>query len=438
MKYLLKKGTVVCPITCKESELDVLIDNGMIVRVEKGISDKKALALDASQCIVMPGFIDLHAHLREPGEEEKETLYTGAKAALAGGFVRVVCMPNTEPPLSTSFLIKAVAQSDASSLFCRVLPTGSLSKNREGKEIAELNLMAKAGAVAFSDDGSSIQSAGLMRSLMLYSLTTKKPLFLHEEDVNLSPQTCIHEGKASFVTGVEGTPSSAEAVMIARDILLAEETGARVHFQHLSSKESITLLRNAKKKGIQVTAEVTPHHLVLTEDETVSLNPLFKVNPPLRSTEDRNALEEALVEGVIDVIATDHAPHTKEEKTREFELAPPGIAGLETALPLLYTYFVEKKIIDLRRLVEVFSINPAKVLGKKVFAIREGERAELTVINTAESRKVNPEKFFSKSKLSPFQGFELYGWPEYVFVEGELRFLKGDFPLEERRSKGVD
>lgn len=435
MKYLLKNGLVVCPISGIESQLDILIDNGKILRVEKGISDNKAIILDTSQCIIMPGFIDLHAHLREPGEEEKETLYTGSKAAIAGGFVRVVCMPNTKPPLSTPFLVKAVTDSYASSLFCKVLPAGTLTKNREGRELAELNLMTKAGAIAFSDDGSPIQDSGLMRSLMLYSLPTKRPLFLHEEDMSISEKTCINEGKASFVTGVRGTPSSAESVMIARDILLAEETGAKIHFQHLSSKDSVALLRVARQKGLKVTAEVTPHHLLLTEEETTSLNPLFKVNPPLRSAEDRGALIEALSDGVIDAVATDHAPHKTEEKSREFDAASPGITGLETALPLLYTHLVEKEIIGIKKLVEVFSVNPARIIGIKTFAVREGEIAELTVTNIGVRKKVNPEEFLSKSKNSPFAGWELTGLPEYVFVNGELRFAKGKFPLEERSSE---
>lgn len=438
MKYLLKKGVVVCPVSGIESELDVLIEDGKIVRLEKGITDSKAVTLDASECVIAPGLIDLHAHLREPGEEEKETLYSGSKAALAGGFVRVICMPNTNPPLSTPFLIKSVLARASSLPFCKVLPAATLTRNREGKEMAAMNLMAKAGAVAFSDDGCSIQDSGLMRSLMVYSLAVKKPIFLHEEDMTLSPKTCINDGKASFVTGIKGVPSSAEAVMVARDIILSEETGARIHLQHLSSKDSVTLLKVVREKGVKVSAEVTPHHLLLTEEETFSLNPVYKVNPPLRTAEDREALIEALSEGIIDAVATDHAPHTSEEKSREFSLAPPGITGLETALPLVYSHLVERNIINLMKLMEIFSVNPAKILGLKPFAIREGETAEITVFNVSEKRKVEPKKFFSKSKISPFAGWELTGWPVYVFVSGELRFAKGSFPAEERGSEGFE
>lgn len=435
MKYLLKNGHVVCAATGIDKELDLLIENKRIVRLEKGIVDAKAKILNVSDCIIFPGFVDCHSHLREPGDEEKEDLYTGAKAALNGGYTRVVCMPNTDPSLSTPMLIKGIVEISRSIPYAKILPIGTLTKGRKGIEMSEMGLMRKAGAVAFSDDSSCVQDAHLMRSIMNYSAAYGWTLLLHEEDNSLSNGGHVHDGEVAFRTGLKGVPSSTENLMIARDLILSAETKARIHIQHISTKEAVAMIREAKLKGVRVTCEVTPHHLVFSEEDVFELDTNLKVNPPLRSKEDREELIEGIKDGIIDVVATDHAPHRRVDKEKEFSEAPFGVVGLETAVPLFFTRFVKTGLVSLHRFCELFSVGPLHILGMEIFTIKEGEIAQITIIDTAKTKKVDVENFYSKSKNSPFIGFEFQGWPKYVFVDGELRYVDGEFLQEHQGGK---
>jgi len=420
LKYLLKKARAVCSYSGLDREVDVLVEDGIITRVEKGMSAPKARSFDLADKLLFPGFIDLHAHLREPGNEEEETLESGARSAVRGGYVAIVVMPNTMPPLSTPFLVRSVIEASRHIGFAALWPAGTLTRDRAGEAMAELGLMLDAGAVGFTDDGDSVADAALMRAIMQYAAHFGCPLMLHEEDPSLSAGGHLHEGRVSSELGIKGNPSSSESVMVARDVILAAETGARIHIQHVSARETVEIVRRAKREAIHVTAEATPHHLILTEDACRSFDTNCKVNPPLRSEADRAALVEALVDGTIDAVATDHAPHLAIEKDLEFALAPPGMIGLETAVPLMYSHFVEPGILDLHRFCELFSVGPAHVLRRDPFVVREGVRANLTVIDPTRARVVDPRTFVSKSRNTPFAGWELRGWPTFVIADGRL------------------
>lgn len=425
MRYLLRKARVVCAVSERDGEFDILVEDGRIVEIGRGMKRAGARVIDLADRLLFPGFIDLHAHLREPGDEEKETLETGAAAALAGGFAAVVAMPNTNPPIDNAFLVRAIADASERLGLARILPTGTLTRGRAGEAMAEIGSMAAAGAVAFTDDGASVADAGLMRSIMRYAEAVGATLLLHEEDETMVAGGHLNEGEISAKLGLKGRPAVSEAILVARDLILAEETRARVHFQHVSTRAAVRLIREARRGFARVTAEVTPHHLLLTEEACAEFDTNCKVNPPLRTASDREALVEALVDGTFDAVASDHAPHLAEEKRRTFSEAPPGIAGIETAVPLIFTHFAEPGTIGLARFCEVFSVGPAHALGRSPFAVREGEVANLTAIDPTARRTVDPDSFLSKGRNTPFAGWELTGWPCLVFVDGDLRFLDG-------------
>ncbi|TCS84386.1 dihydroorotase [Tepidibacillus fermentans] len=374
----------------------------------------------ASGKIVVPGFIDVHVHLREPGYEEKETIKTGAKAAVKGGFTTIASMPNTKPVIDQAELITYVLTKSEQAGFAKVLPIGAITKKQEGQELADLFGMKEKGAVGFSDDGRGVKSSGLMKQAMEIAKTLGVPILAHCEDIDLTNGGVIHDGRKANELGVPGIPAEAEYIQLARDLILAEITGVHYHVCHVSSKRSVELIREAKARGVNVTVEVTPHHLVLTEDDLKEPYSQFKMNPPLRTEEDRQALIKGLKDGTIDMIATDHAPHTEQEKGKGLLEAPFGIVGLEIAFPLLFTNLVKHHLISLEQLIDSLTIKPASLLGLTLGKIEKGSIADITVIDLEKIQSVDPTQFVSKGKNTPFFGWKLQGWPVMTIVNGKI------------------
>jgi dihydroorotase len=419
MNCLIKNGLLVDPVADRYGEYDLMIKEGKIVGVGKDLAGEGLEVIDARNLVIMPGLIDLHVHLREPGQEEKETIATGTRAAAKGGFTSITAMPNTIPSADSASVITFVKAKSKEEGVVRVYPVGNITKGGVGRELAELADLTEAGAVAFSDDGLSILNAEVERYAFMYGKLFNKPFLLHCEDKNLTADGVMHEGTVSTRLGLKGIPAVAEEVIIARDLLLAEETGARIHLCHISTKRSLDLFRGAKARGVKVTAEVTPHHLTLTDQEVAGYNTATKVSPPLRPLQDVEALQEALIEGAIDLIATDHAPHTKEEKHQEYSLAPFGMTGLETALGVILTKFYHTGKISLERIVQLMSVNPAKVLNIPGGTLKEGSPADLILLDLNTEWEVKKDDFISKGKNSPFIGKKLKGKNLATMVAGE-------------------
>jgi dihydroorotase len=366
-------------------------------------------------------------HLREPGFERKETIATGTRAAARGGFTSVACMPNTRPVADNRAVVEFIREQARVSGVVNVYPIGAITKSSKGEELAEMADLAAGGAAAFSDDGQPVMNAQVMRLALEYARIGDWPLIAHCEDLHLAAEGQMHEGYWSMLLGLPGIPSSAEEVMVARDIRLAEITGSRLHIAHVSSAGTVELVRAAKKRGVKVTAEVTPHHLTLT-DEIVAKSGFStntKVNPPLRTESDRQALLAGLKDGTIEVIATDHAPHTLEEKDREYNFAPCGISGLETAVPLVWTELIEQNVLGVEQLVACLTTNPARILGLAKGSLAVGAEADLTIIDPELSQTVRVAEFVSLGKNSPFDGFNLKGWPVATIVAGRLVMQDG-------------
>ena len=421
MSLYLHNGRLVDPSQNIDRIMNLRIVGGRIAGYDEtpGEDDR---VLDVGGKIVVPGLIDLHVHLREPGQEEDETIETGSRSAIRGGFTSICCCPNTIPPLDSQASVEYVRQKAARAAQANVLVICCISKNREGKELAELGQLFEAGAVACSDDGSPVEDAELMRRALEYSLMFDKPVFSHTEAKPLTQGGVMHEGTMSLLLGLRGMPAAAEDVMVSRDITLAEATGGRLHLMHISTVGAVQALRRAKQRGVRVTAEVTPHHLTLTDQSLRSFDSNFKMNPPLRSDEDVAACLEALLDGTIDAIATDHAPHALEKKMRELDQAPFGIVGLETALPLMITKFIKPGIMNWSTLIEKMSTNPAKILQlPNKGTLRIGADADITVIDPAVSWTVSEKTLHSKSKNSPYLGWTLEGQAVTVIVGGEMR-----------------
>lgn len=427
MRYCIKGGEIIDPAGGFVGVGDLLIEDGKIVGVSGELSVENCQIYDASGKMVFPGLIDLHTHLREPGREDEETIVSGAKAAVKGGFTGIACMANTDPVIDNAPLVEFVKKQAQAGGFAKVYPVGAITKGLKGEELAEMGAMAQAGAVAFSDDGKSVTNAAVFREALEYSTQFGLPLLLHEEDPNLAGNGVMHEGYWSTVLGLPGIPSVAEETMIARDILLAEYTGARVHFCHLSTAGGVRLLREAKQRGLKVSAEVTPHHFSLSEELLQSYNPNFRVSPPLRSASDLIALRDGLKDDTIDAIATDHAPHSLEEKHREFSLAPTGMIGLETALAVAWSELVLKGVLTKEKLILKMSAKPAEILGISGGSLKTGVPADVIIFDPNHEWTVTEADFVSKSKNSPFLGMKLTGKVETVWVNGILKFDKGQF-----------
>ncbi|MEY8751329.1 dihydroorotase [Alkalicoccobacillus gibsonii] len=406
----------------EQVQKDVFMINGLI-QYEADQSEVTE-TIDVAGNLILPGFVDAHVHLREPGGENKETIETGTKAAARGGFTTIAAMPNTRPVPDTPEQMEWVVNRAKETGSVRVLPYASITTRQLGQELTNFKGLKEAGAFAFTDDGVGVQSAGMMLEAMKRAAAVDMAIVAHCEDNTLIQNGSVHEGNFSKAQGINGIPSVCESVHIARDVLLAEAAGAHYHVCHISTKESVRVVRDAKRAGIRVTAEVTPHHLLLCEDDIPGLDTNFKMNPPLRGREDHAALIEGLLDGTIDFIATDHAPHTEEEKNVPIERAPFGIVGLETAFPLLYTEFVQKDRMTLKQLVDWLTIIPAKTFGLDAGTLEAGAKADVTIVNLQQTEPIQKQHFASKGKNTPFEGWNCAGWSVQTFVDGKLVWEK--------------
>ena len=416
---LISGGTLVDPATQREGRFDILIEDGTITDVQPSIPARNGMSvLDAKDLLVVPGFVDLHVHFRQPGREDKETIETGSLAAIRGGFVAVCAMPNTEPPIDHRGAVEWVCHEAQRVGLIDVLPVGALTRGQRGEELTDFGELFESGCVALSDDGKPLVNSLLMRRALEYAKAFGRPIIQHAEDPMLSAGGVIHEGLVSTTLGLRGIPAESEAVMVARDLALAELTGGWIHVAHLSCAKSVELIRQAKPRGIRVTCEVTPHHLALTEEAVATFSTDAKVNPPLRSEQDRLALIEGLKDGTIDCIATDHAPHTDWEKDADFDSAPFGTGGLETALGVCVTTLIKPGLLTFRQLVEKLSMNPSRIAGLNGHGLVRGKPVSLTLIDPDAGWTVDPAQFASKGKRSPFAGWQLTGRVVKVIRQG--------------------
>src|SRR5262245_24588797 len=419
---LLRNGTIIDPSQRLESVRDLLIRDGRVAAIDESINEKGAEVFDASGLIVAPGFIDLHVHLREPGFEYKETIASGARAAVAGGFTSVCCMPNTKPVNDNSSVTSFIIEQGRAAKLANIFPIGAITQGSKGGQLAEIGEMKTAGVVAISDDGKPVHDSGSMRRAMEYSRDFDLPVVDHCEDCCGAAGWAMHEGEYSALMGLNGLPGAAEDLHVARDITLAELTGARVHIAHISTARSIDLARQAKRKGLAITCEVTPHHFTLTDKDVYEsrYDTNFKMAPPLRPQSDLEAIIEGLRDGTIDAIATDHAPHHANEKMLEFDHAPNGIIGLETAVSLTLDRLVHRGVISLSRMIELLSTNPARIFKLNRGNLKVGAAADLTIFDPNKEIKVDASKFQSKSRNTPFNGWELKGAAVAAIVGGRV------------------
>ncbi|MDO5553480.1 MAG: dihydroorotase [Planctomycetia bacterium] len=423
---LIENGRIIDPSRKLDAVANLLLIGGQITgtNVPESSIPTETVRIDARGKIVAPGLVDMHVHLREPGQEEDETIETGTLAALSGGFTSIACCPNTKPPLDTQASVELVRQSALRADHCNVFPMCCISKDRQGKELAELAILFEAGAVACSDDGAGVEDAELMRRAMEYCLMFDKPVLAHEESATLVQGGVMHEGTVSTILGLRGMPAAAEDVMVTRDLTLAEITGARLHIMHVSTEGSVSAIRRAKARGVRVTAEVTPHHLTLTDESLRSFSTNYKMNPPLRSPIHVEACLEGLIDGTIDAIATDHAPHAIEKKLREMTTAPFGIVGLETALPLMIETLIVSKRLTWSQLIEKMSLNPSRILGLSKGTLADGADADVVVIDPNRTWTVTEESLNSQSKNTPWLGKTLRGQAEIVIVGGQIKYRR--------------
>jgi dihydroorotase len=411
---------------------DILIEGENIAKITDSIEETGHEVIDATGKLVTPGFIDMHVHLREPGFEAKETIATGTASAARGGFTTVACMPNTRPVIDTPETVAQILKKAREEGRARVLPMGAITVRELGRELTDMAALKEAGVIAVSDDGVGVQTSKMMKDAMEIATSLGLPVVAHCEDDSLAEGGCVHEGVFSEKHGLKGIPSEAESIHVGRDILLAEATGTHYHVCHISTAESVRLVREAKQRGARVTAEVCPHHLLLCDEDIPGLDANYKMNPPLRSRRDRDALIEGLKDGTIDMIVTDHAPHTTEEKQRGMELAPFGIVGLETAFPLLYTKLVLPGTFTLQEIVDRMTKVPADVFNLPWGTLQEGGTADIAVIDLETEKEVDPATFLSKGRNTPFTGWKLKGWPVLTMLEGSIVWQ-----AEEMNSEGA-
>lgn len=422
---VIENGRLIDPAQSRDEITSICLVGGKVAWVGTGPVPEGATRIDAAGKIVTPGLIDMHVHLREPGGEEDETIDTGTLAAVCGGFTSIACCPNTVPPLDSQASVELVRQLAFRADHCHVFPLCCISKGRAGEELAELGILFEAGAVACTDDGAPVSDTELARRAMEYALMFDRPVLSHAESMPLDKGGVMHEGRVSMELGLRGMPAAAEEVMVARDITLAQSTGARLHIMHVSTEGAVNAIRRAKQRGVRVTAEVTPHHLTLLDEELRSFSSNFKMNPPLRSAEHIAACIEGLRDGTIDCIATDHAPHSAEKKLREITIAPFGIVGLETALPLMIASLIRKKVLTWSQLIEKMSLNPARILslsGKGTLA--PGSDADVTIIDPELSWTLTEEELHSKSKNSPWLGKTMTGRAVKTIVGGKIKYSR--------------
>jgi dihydroorotase len=424
MKLLLKNGRVVDPANGRDGAFDVLIEDGTIARVEPNLPPDGAEVLEiAPGWIVAPGLIDIHVHLREPGQEHKETVATGAASAVAGGFTAVACMPNTEPINDHAGITQFILKKAAEAQLARVYPIGAVSLGSRGDQLAELGEQKAAGCVAFSDDGRPVATALLMRRALEYAGMLNVPIVNHCEDPSLKGDGVAHEGYHASALGLRGIPGVAESLMVERDVSLSELTGGHVHIAHMSARQSLRAVRAGKERGVRVTCEVAPHHFTLTDEALEAptrYDTNLKMNPPLREEADRDAMLEGIADGTVDVIATDHAPHHADEKMLEFDRAPFGIVGLETAVPIVFDRLLHAGRINLRRMIELLSVNPARVFNLPGGSLTPGGPADVSVLAPDRKVTVRAAALRSRSKNTPFDGWELRGGVAATIVGGRV------------------
>jgi dihydroorotase len=421
MQLILRKGRVVDPSKKLNKIADVGIDNGRVVEISARIRKKGRKEIDARGLLLFPGFIDMHVHLREPGREDSETIESGTDAAAHGGFTAVACMPNTQPVNDsesvTSFILERAREVSKVSVY----PVGAITKGSQGKTLAEIGEMYRAGIVAISDDGHPVMNNQVMRRAMEYSRLFNLPVIDHCEDRDLAAAGVMHEGYYSTLLGMRGINPVAEEIQVVRDAILARQTGAHAHIAHISTRRSLEAVIHARKAGqVSLTCEVTPHHLLLTDSAVAAYDTNTKMNPPLRSQDDVDALVRGLADGTIDAVATDHAPHNINDKMLEFDRAPFGVVGLETAVSLIYDRFVRSGVLTLERMAQVFSTNPARILRLDRGTLAEGAWADITVLDPDRKLKVHSEDFRSRSRNTPFESWELTGGPVMTIVKGKV------------------
>ena len=421
-RLVLKGGRVIDPAQGIDATLDVVLEGGRVAELVPRAGGRAGEVRDVSGLIVCPGFIDIHVHLREPGREDKETIETGTRAAAAGGFTAVCAMPNTEPVNDNAGITRAILEKAHSHGAVRVYPIGAITKGSQGEELAEYGDLKQAGCVAVSDDGRPVGNARMMRRALEYALGFELPVIEHSQDPALSQGASMNEGTVSTLLGLRGDPWASEAIAVERNIYLAELTGGRLHVAHISTAAAVDAVRRGKARGVRVTAEATPHHLLLT-DEAVresDYDTHTKMNPPLRSERDRVAVVQGLRDGTIDCIATDHAPHTVDDKRVEYDAAAFGIVGLETAVPLVLDRLVRPGTLDLRHMVSLLSTSPARLLGLPGGTLKPGSPADVTVLDLGRRDTVDPTRFRTKGRNTPFGGWSLEGWPVLTIVAGRV------------------
>jgi len=422
MKLLIKNGRLLDPATQTDGVLDILVQAGKIKEIAGHIeATGDTEIIEAGGLVVCPGFIDMHVHLREPGQENKETIESGSKAAAHGGFTSIACMPNTVPVNDNRSVVEYIIARARTVDLVNVFPIAAISKNMEGEIITEMADLVEGGAKGFSDDGNCVMKADLIRKALEYTRMLDVPIIEHPEDHSISGSGQVNEGIISYKYGLRGILNASEEVIVARDIILQERVDSKLHLTHISTAGSVDLIRNARKRGVRVTADATPHHLLLNEELLGTYNPVYKVKPPLRTEADRLALIDGLTDGTIDCIVSDHAPHTRDEKDKEFEYAPFGMIGMETSFPVIHEKLVRKNIITLTRLVELFSTNPAKILNLKDRGqVKIGYPADLTIINPDQPFEITPDYFYSRANNCPFIGWTGRGIIAYTIVSGRV------------------
>ncbi len=423
---LIKGGRVICPAQDMDRTADVLADDGKIAEVGKLGGVKADRTIDAKGLLVTPGLIDIHVHLREPGYEEEETIASGAAAAIAGGFTTVCCMPNTEPPIDSEASAEFVVLQGKRAGLCNVYPIGAITTGRRGAELSEIGSLRRGRAVAFSDDGDCVMNADVMRSALQYARMFDKPIIDHCEDKNLSSGGVMHGGYVSMVLGLGGIPAASEDVIVSRDIILAEMTGSLLHIAHVSTAGAVEMVRVAKAKGISVTAEATAHHLVLTDECIRTFDPNFKMNPPLRTAEDVEALRRGLLDGTIDAIVSDHAPHSIEKKQVEFSFAPFGVIGLESTLGVLATELVADGLLDWPQFIRLMTVNPARIMRLPKGTLCPGADADITIIDPEKEWVIDVDEFKSKARNCPFNGRKVKGKAVGAIVRGDVKMSPRD------------
>ncbi|MDD3114759.1 MAG: dihydroorotase [Anaerovibrio sp.] len=426
MKTLIRGGRVIDPANKIDKIADVLVSEGKIAAVGEALSAEGAQVIEAAGKIVAPGFIDMHVHLREPGQEAKEDFGSGSRAAAAGGYTRVATMPNTKPVIDTAALVKAMQQRAAEDAVVHIEIIGAVTKGQKGEEMAEVGDMTQAGAVAFSDDGHFTKSAKVLLNCYDYLRTFDKIIINHEEESSLVEEGVMNESHRSAMLGMKGRPTVAEDIAVARDVMLAEYADARVHVAHISSGRAVDIVRQAKARGVKVTAEVTPQHLTMTDDAVELFDSSTKINPPLREQKDVDAVLAGLLDGTIDCIVTDHSPHAQEEKDREYMYAPSGFPGLETAVGILLTDLVHTGKLDIATMVEKMTAAPARIFGLAAGSLAEGMPADITVLDPELEWTVDEKKFYTKGSHSPFVGRRLKGRAVMTFVDGRLVMENGE------------